>query len=90
MRVWVVFTPGRFRVISEGFAPGQDEIEKAKKIVLAFETARQKGLGSGCIWGPKMIDPPVVARAQKTLDLAVRLGLLKSDWMNEVSPSLNK
>jgi hypothetical protein len=27
-----------------------------------------------------MIDPPVVARAFKTLNLAMRLGLLKPDW----------
>ncbi len=30
--------------------------------------------------GSKMIDPPVVARAGKIIDLAVSLGLLQSDW----------
>ena len=37
--------PRQIRVIKQGFAPGPEEIEKSKKIVLAFEDARQKGLG---------------------------------------------
>jgi hypothetical protein len=28
-----------------------------------------------------MIDPPVVARAQKTIKLAIKLGLLSVNWM---------
>ncbi len=75
--------PRQIPVIRQGFAPGPEEIEKSKKIVLAFENARSKGLGVVAL-GSKMIDPPVVARAQKTIDLAVRLGLLKGDWINEI------
>jgi hypothetical protein len=30
--------------------------------------------------GSKMIDPPVVKRAQKTVAMAVRTGLLAADW----------
>jgi citrate lyase subunit beta / citryl-CoA lyase len=74
--------PRQIKVIRDGFAPEQDEIDKSRKIVIAFETARQNGLGVVAL-GTKMIDPPVVARAQKTLDLAVRLGLLSADWMSE-------
>jgi hypothetical protein len=33
-----------------------------------------------------VIDLPVVARAQKIIDLAVRLNLLSSDWMSEIPP----
>jgi citrate lyase subunit beta / citryl-CoA lyase len=80
--------PRQIPVIKKGFAPDQTEIEKSKKIVLAFETARHKGLGVVAL-GSKMIDPPVVARAQKTLDLAVRLHLISADWINEV-PSVEK
>jgi len=29
-----------------------------------------------------MIDPPVVARAEKTITLAVRLGLLPENWID--------
>jgi hypothetical protein len=30
-----------------------------------------------------MIDLPVVARAEKTINLAVRLGLLPEDWIEK-------
>ena len=52
--------------------PGQEEIEKATRIVEAFEQARARGSGVVAL-GSKMIDPPVVKRAQKTLDLATKL-----------------
>ncbi len=75
--------PRQIPVIQQGFAPDLTEIEKAKKIILAFESATQKGLGVVAL-GTKMIDPPVVARAQKTIDLAVRLGMLPSNWLNDI------
>jgi citrate lyase subunit beta/citryl-CoA lyase len=74
--------PRQIQVIKNGFAPGQEEIDKSKKVVQAFEDARKKGLGVVAL-GTKMIDPPVVARAQKTIELAVRLGLLSENWMVE-------
>ena len=75
--------PRQIAVIKQGFAPDRTELEKSKKIVLAFETAKFKGLGVVAL-GSKMLDPPVVARAQKIIDLAVRLNLLSSDWINEI------
>jgi len=74
--------PRQVPVIKQGFAPSADEIEKAKKIVLAFRDATKAGLGVVSL-GTKMIDPPVVARAEKTIILAVRLGLLPEDWSEE-------
>ena len=74
--------PAQVQVVNEGFAPDEAEIEKSKTIVLAFEEARQKGLGVVAI-GSKMIDPPVVARAQKTIDLALKLGKLNPKWIEE-------
>jgi citrate lyase subunit beta/citryl-CoA lyase len=79
--------PRQIPVIRQGFAPGPEEIEKSKKIVMAFENASSKGLGVVAL-GSKMIDPPVVARAQKIINLAIRLGLLTEDWMNEVPGGL--
>jgi citrate lyase subunit beta/citryl-CoA lyase len=75
--------PRQIPVIRQGFSPDQAEIEKSKKIVLAFETAKLKGLGVVAL-GSKMIDPPVVARAQKIIDLAVRLGLLSVNWKDDL------
>ena len=71
--------PRQIRVIHEAFAPTDVEINKAKKIVLAFDDATTKGLGVVSL-GSKMIDPPVVKRAQKTIDLALKSGLLPENW----------
>ena len=75
--------PRQIPVIRHGFAPDETEIEKSKKIVLAFVEAKSKGLGVVAL-GSKMIDPPVVARAQKTIDLAVRLGLISDNWIENI------
>jgi citrate lyase subunit beta/citryl-CoA lyase len=80
--------PRQIQVIRQGFSPDAEEIEKSVKIVIAFERARQKGLGVVSL-GTKMIDAPVVVRAQKTLDLAVRLGKLSADWLNDASNGEN-
>ena len=61
--------PRQIEVIHKNFAPTEEEIEKAKKIVDAYENAQNKGLGVVAL-GSKMIDPPVVKRAQQTLKLA--------------------
>ncbi len=71
--------PRQIQVVHEAFAPTQEEIEKAKKIVLAFEEAERKGLGVVSL-GSKMIDPPVVKRAQRTIDLAILNNLLNEKW----------
>jgi len=75
--------PRQIRVIHENFAPDQPEIEKAKKIVDAFLKANEKGLGVVSL-GSKMIDAPVVKRAQKTVDLAISLGLLEKNWRKDI------
>jgi citrate lyase subunit beta/citryl-CoA lyase len=71
--------PRQIAVIHEAFAPSEEEIEKAKKIVLAFEEAEQKGLGVVSL-GSKMIDPPVVKRALHTINAAIAAGKLAPDW----------
>lgn len=60
--------PRQIKVIHENYAPNEMEIEKARKIVAAFEEAEAKGLGVVSL-GTKMIDPPVVKRAIKTLKM---------------------
>lgn len=71
--------PRQIQVVHEAFAPTPEEIEKAKKIVLAFEEAEKKGLGVVSL-GSKMIDPPVVKRAIRTIDLAILNNLLDKNW----------
>lgn len=72
--------PRQIRVIQENFAPEEKEIEKAKKIVIAFKAAVAKGLGVVSL-GSKMIDPPIVKRAENTIKLAIETGKLNSDWL---------
>jgi len=71
--------PRQIKVIHENFAPDADEIAKAKKIVNAFLEANEKGLGVVSL-GTKMIDPPVVKRAQKLIDMAINVGKLSKNW----------
>jgi citrate lyase subunit beta/citryl-CoA lyase len=71
--------PRQIQVVHDAFAPTEQEIEKAKKIVLAFEEAEKKGLGVVSL-GSKMIDPPVVKRAQKSINLALMNNQISKDW----------
>jgi len=74
--------PRQIKVIHQNFAPDTVEIEKAKKIVNAFIIANEQGLGVVSL-GTKMIDPPVVKRAEKVIKVALDLGLINADWRNE-------
>jgi citrate lyase subunit beta/citryl-CoA lyase len=69
--------PLQIPVIHQAFAPAQLEIEKALKIVAAFEEAQRRGLGVVAL-GSKMIDPPVVQRALKLVERARQMGLLRA------------
>lgn len=74
--------PRQIPVVHEAFAPTSEEIEKAKKIVYAFNEAEKKGLGVVSL-GSKMIDPPVVKRAIRTIDLAILNNLLDNNWRKQ-------
>jgi citrate lyase subunit beta/citryl-CoA lyase len=67
--------PRQVRVIHEAFAPTEAEISRARDIVAAFERARERGLGVVSL-GSRMVDPPVVARAQRLVERARRAGLI--------------
>ena len=74
--------PAQIKVINEVFSPNSKEIEKAKKIVLAFFEARKKGKSVVAV-GSKMVDPPVVKRALKVIEDAIASGKLAKDWRDE-------
>jgi citrate lyase subunit beta/citryl-CoA lyase len=67
--------PLQIAVIHEAFAPTSKEIERAQKIVAAYNEAQQKGLGVVSL-GSKMIDAPVVQRALKLVARAQSMGLV--------------
>jgi citrate lyase subunit beta/citryl-CoA lyase len=70
--------PRQIRPIHEGFSPTEKELERALRVVAAFEEAAAKGLGVVSL-GTKMIDPPVVLRAQRVVDQARATGLLTDE-----------
>jgi citrate lyase subunit beta / citryl-CoA lyase len=61
--------PRQIPVIHKCYAPTAKEIDKAQKIVAAYNDAKEKGLGVVSL-GSKMIDAPVVKRAMQTLEMA--------------------
>jgi citrate lyase subunit beta/citryl-CoA lyase len=70
--------PRQIRPIHAAFAPTEAEIERALKVVRAFEDAEVRGLSVVSL-GTRMIDPPVVLRAQQLVERARRTGLLEPD-----------
>ncbi len=70
--------PGQIPIIHDAYAPTAAEVDKAMKIVAAYEDAQQKGLGVVSL-GSKMIDPPVVNRALKLVARARAMGLVKQE-----------
>lgn len=64
-----VINPRQIDIIHDVFMPKQEEIRKAVKIVKAFKENKEQGIGVFALDG-KMVDAPVVTRAQHVLDLA--------------------
>jgi citrate lyase subunit beta/citryl-CoA lyase len=58
-------------------------LKKHKKIVVAFEEAEAKGLGVVSL-GSKMIDAPVVKRAQRIIELALLNNIIDEKWRDNV------
>lgn len=58
--------PRQIKVVHEEFAPTKEQVERARRIAEAFRKAEEEGLGVVSL-GSKMIDPPVVKRALRTV-----------------------
>jgi len=67
--------PTQIAVIHDAFAPRGPEIEKARRIVAAYDEAQAKGVGVVSL-GSKMIDSPVVQRALKLMARAKAMRLV--------------
>jgi citrate lyase subunit beta/citryl-CoA lyase len=67
-----VIHPSQVAILNEEFAPGADEIDSAQRILAAYEKAVAEGRGSIAVDG-KMVDVPVVERAQQTLRRAAAI-----------------
>lgn len=64
--------PSIVPVLNEGFSPTRAEVASAARIIAAYEKAQTEGRGSIEVDG-KMIDVPVVERAQRVVDTARRI-----------------
>jgi citrate lyase subunit beta / citryl-CoA lyase len=71
--------PRQVPVIHMNYLPGEEEINKARKIVLAFEKAEREGLGVVAVES-KMIDPPVVKRSLRIIRQAEQAKLISKQW----------
>ncbi|WP_298838466.1 HpcH/HpaI aldolase/citrate lyase family protein [Clostridium sp.] len=67
--------PRQIETIHSVFAPTQEEIKHAKRVLEAMILAEQDGKGVFSLDG-KMVDAPVINRAKNTVELAKLLGLM--------------
>jgi citrate lyase subunit beta / citryl-CoA lyase len=65
--------PKQVPVINEVFTPSQAEIDKARRLIDAFDAATAAGQGVARM-GSEMVELPVVERARRTVALAARYG----------------
>lgn len=63
--------PSIVPLLNEGFTPSAAEVDTARRMIAAYEKAYAEGRGSVSFDG-KMIDVPIVERAQRTVALAAR------------------
>ncbi len=70
-------SPRHVDAINSVFSPTAEEIDYAYEVISAIELAKKQGKGAIALRG-KMIDAPIVARAQKVIDTAKSLGMERS------------
>lgn len=68
--------PNQISVLHDVYAPLSEDIDWALEVIEASKEAEEKGLGVVSLDG-KMVDAPIIARAQWTLDLAKASGMVR-------------
>ncbi|WP_416353747.1 aldolase/citrate lyase family protein [Agrilactobacillus fermenti] len=76
-----VINPRQIPIVKEIFAPTQVEIYQASRVIKGLEEAKAKGSGVISVDG-KMVDKPIVERAQRVMQLAAASGLIKQGGNN--------
>ena len=71
-------SPRHVEVINAVFSPTQKDIDYAYEVMDAIRLAKEQGKGAIALHG-KMIDAPIVARAEQTIAAAKALGLGRED-----------
>ena len=70
-------SPRHVKAINEVFSPTQKDIDYAYEVMEAIRIGKEQGKGAVALRG-KMIDAPIVARAQQTISMAEELGMGRS------------
>ncbi len=65
---WAIH-PGQIEIINKVFTPGKEDIERAKKILEAYDMAKNKGKGAVAVDG-RMVDMATVRLARRLFDQA--------------------
>jgi len=73
-----IINPRQIDIVNEVFTPSEKEIAKAQTIIAAIKEARQRGSGVISVNG-KMVDRPVVIRAERIIALAVAAGVIPEE-----------
>ncbi|MDR2832338.1 MAG: citrate (pro-3S)-lyase subunit beta [Streptococcaceae bacterium] len=73
-----VINPRQIPLVNAIYAPTEKEIQNAKEVIWAIREAESKGSGVISLNG-KMIDKPIVERAQRVIALAVAAKLISED-----------
>ena len=71
-------SPRHVETINQVFSPTLAEIDYAYEVLDAIALAKKQGKGAVSLYG-KMIDAPIVARAEQTIAMAKALGLDRGD-----------
>ena len=71
-------SPRHVEVINSVFSPTAAEIDYAYEVMDAIRRANEQGKGAIALHG-KMIDAPIVARAERTISMAHSLGIGRGD-----------
>ena len=71
-------SPRHVEVINSVFSPTQKEVDYAYEVMEAIALAKKQGKGAISLYG-KMIDAPIVARAEQTIAMARELGMGRED-----------
>ena len=69
-------SPRHLDVINSVFSPSLADVDYAYQVIDAIKLAKEQGKGAIALHG-KMIDAPIVARAERTLKMARALGLAR-------------
>ncbi|HES3661686.1 TPA: citrate (pro-3S)-lyase subunit beta [Streptococcus pyogenes] len=73
-----VINPRQIPLVNEIYTPTEKEIDHAKQVIWAIREAESKGSGVISLNG-KMVDKPIVERAERVIALATAVGVLSEE-----------